>query len=48
MPLSSMDTIQVLLPVDTTSFHSVDTSILFFLYLKNMDTLDIDLNNITH
>ena len=44
--LSSIDTIQVLIPVGTINFYIVDTSTPFFPCLKNMDTFGIYLNNI--
>ncbi len=48
LPLSSIDTVQVLTPIGTANFHVVDTPILFLLCLKNIDTLGIYLNNITN
>ncbi len=48
LPLSSIGTVQVLTPVGTTNFHVVDIPTLFLLCLKDIDTLDIYLNNITN
>ena len=46
MPLSSIGIAQVFTLVGITNIHVVDTSILFLLYLKDMDILGIYLNNI--
>lgn len=48
MLLSTVDTKQVFIPIGIRNFHIVDTSILFFFCLKNIDTHGIDLNNITN
>ena len=48
MLLSSIGTVQVFIPIGTTNFHVVDTPTPFLLCLKDMDTLSIDLNNITN
>lgn len=48
LPLSLIDIIQVFIPVGTTSFYIINTFILFFLCLKNIDTFNIYLNNITN
>ena len=48
MPLSSIDTVQVFIPVGTANFHVIDTLTPFFLCLKDMDILEIYLNNITN
>lgn len=46
--LSLIDTIQVNISISIINFHFIDIHILFLLYLKNMDTLSIYLNNITN
>lgn len=46
--LSSIRTIQFFIPIGTTNFDVVDTSIPFLLYLNNMDVLGIYFNNITN
>lgn len=46
LPLSSIDTVQVLTPVCTANFHVVDSQIPFLLCLKDMDILGIYFNNI--
>ena len=48
MPLSSIGTVQVFIPVGITNFHVVDTPTPFLLCLKDIDTLGIYLNNITN
>ena len=48
IPLSLIDTIQVFILDGTINFHVIDTSTLFFLCLKDMDTLGIYFNNITN
>ena len=48
MPLSSIGIVQVFTPFGTTNFHIVDTCTPFFLCFKDIDTLDIYLNNITN
>ena len=37
MPLNLIDLIQVFIPVGITNFHIVDTSIPFFLFLKDIN-----------
>lgn len=44
--LSFIGTVRVDTLVGITNFYIIDTSILFFLYLKNMDILKVYLNNI--
>lgn len=46
IPLSFIGTIEIDTLVGITNFYVVDTSTLFFLYLKKIDILDIYLNNI--
>lgn len=46
--LSSISIVQVFILVDTTNFYVINTPISFLLCLKNMDILDIYLNNITN
>ena len=48
LPLSLIDTVQVLIPVSTTNFYIVDIPTPFLLCLKDMDILGIYLNNITN
>ncbi len=48
LPLSSIGIVQVLTSVGTANFDVVDTSTSFLLYLKDMDTLGIYLNNISN
>ena len=47
MPLSSIWTVQVFIPINITNFYVIDTPILFLFGLKNMDTFVIYLNNNT-
>ena len=46
--LSSISIVRIDIPVGTANFHVVETSIPFLLYLKDIDTLGIYLNNITN
>lgn len=44
--LSLIITFQVFISMDTANFHVVNLSTLLLLYLKDIDTLSIYLNNI--
>lgn len=46
--LNLINIIQVITLIGTTKFHVVDIFTSFFLYIKDMDTLNIYLNNITN
>ena len=48
MPLSSINTVQLLTLFGIANFHVVDTSTPFLFCLKNMDIFGIYLNNITN
>lgn len=46
--LSSIGIVRIDIPVGTANFYVVETFIPFLLCLKDIDTLGIYLNNITH
>ena len=46
--LSLIGTVQVFISVGTTNFYIIDIHTPFFLYLKDINTLSIYLNNITN
>ena len=48
MPLSSIGIVQLLTPIGTANFHVVDIPTPILLCLKDIDTLNIYLNNITN
>lgn len=48
IPLSSISIIQVFIFINIINFYIINTPILFFIYLKNINILGIYLNSITY